>query len=176
MHILIAIAGILGAGAFWWYRVQYMGKAAGEVADAIGHVRGNMRRNALRKKSALSPITAIDDPVVAAATVILAINTEDGPLDEDQEARLREQVEGIAPSAQKADEALVYAKWASDQVADVHIVIDKCAVFLKDFLSEDEKEGLVGVVEAVSLPGQRRAMFARRVELLRRKLGLVVQN
>lgn len=176
MHILIAIVGIMGAAAFWWYRVQYMGKAAGEVADAIGHVRGNMRRNALRKKSAVSPITAIDDPVVAAATVIMAINAEDAPLDDDQERRLREEVATIATSSQKADEAVVYARWATDQVADVHIVIDKATILLKEMLNDEEKEGLVAMVESITPAEQRRAMFPRRVHLLRRKLGLVVEN
>ena len=36
MHILLAILGIMGAAAFWWYRFKYMSEAAGEGADARG--------------------------------------------------------------------------------------------------------------------------------------------
>ena len=176
MHILIAIAGILAAGAFWWYRMQYMGKAAGEVADAIGHVRGNMRRNALRKKSALSPITAIDDPVVAAATVILSIATEDTHLTDELESSLRMQINEISGSERATDEAVVYAKLASAQVADVPIVIDKTSALLKTKLSDNEKEDLLLMVDKVAMPESRHALYPRRMELLRRKLGLIVRE
>ena len=176
MHILIAIVGIIAAAAFWWYRIQYMGKAAGEVADAIGNVRGSLRRNAMRKKSAISPITAIDDPVVAAATVILAIAAEDALISDELEERLRLEVATIAASDRQVDEAVVYAKWATNQVADVPIVIDKAATLLKDTLSEHEKEQLIGMVQTVTSRNERHHMFDRRIELLRRKLGLVVRD
>lgn len=61
MHILIAAIGLLGAAAFWWYRMKAMNDAAREVADVVGRVQGNIRRKRLRKQAALSPLTAIDD-------------------------------------------------------------------------------------------------------------------
>lgn len=38
MHILIAAIGLLGAAAFWWYRLKIMNDAAREVADVVGRV------------------------------------------------------------------------------------------------------------------------------------------
>ena len=58
MHILLAVLGIMGAAAFWWYRIKYMSEAAGEVADTVGRVRGKMRRDKLRKKAAVAPVAA----------------------------------------------------------------------------------------------------------------------
>jgi hypothetical protein len=176
MHILVMIAGIVAAGCFWWYRVQYMSKAAGEVADAVGRVRGNMRRSALRKKSAISPIAAIDDPVTAASTVVLAIASEDMAVSDEMEKRLRDKIAVIAASENQIDEAVIYAKWAADQVADVSIVIDKIAFLLKDRLHREEKEELVAMAQSVALPDERHAMFGRRIETLRRKLGLVIRD
>ncbi|TKB31169.1 MAG: hypothetical protein E5W69_02250, partial [Mesorhizobium sp.] len=89
MHILIAAIGLLGAAAFWWYRLKTMNDAAREVADVVGRVQGNIRRKKLRKQAALSPLTAIDDPVVAAATLITAIISEHGPVLPQREAAIR---------------------------------------------------------------------------------------
>lgn len=172
MHILLAALGIFAAAAFWWYRLKYMGEAANEVADAVGKVRGNFRRSKLRKKAAVAPVTAIDDPVTAAATVVMAIAAEDRPVSDVLETRVREQIETIADSAKQLDEAIVYAKWASDQVADVQIVVDKTADFLKPILDAAEKEQLVAMVLAATPAKERHHMFRQRVERLRRRLGL----
>ncbi|MER9428561.1 hypothetical protein [Mesorhizobium sp. M0408] len=88
MHILIAAIGLLGAAGFWWYRLKIMNDAAREVADVVGRVQGNVRRKKLRKQAALSPLTAIDDPVVAAATLITAIVSENGPMLPQREAAI----------------------------------------------------------------------------------------
>ena len=55
MPFLIAILGVLGAAAIWWYRMKAMNEAAREVADVVGRVQGNIRRKKLRKQAALSP-------------------------------------------------------------------------------------------------------------------------
>ncbi|WP_288141988.1 hypothetical protein [Mesorhizobium sp.] len=96
MHILIAAIGLLGAAAFWWYRMKAMNDAAREVADVVGRVQGNIRRKRLRKQAALSPLTAIDDPVVAAATLITAIIAENGPVLSQREAVIRSVISEIA--------------------------------------------------------------------------------
>jgi hypothetical protein len=173
MHVLVAIFGILAAAAFWWYRAKYISDAASEVADAVGKARGAYRRNAMRKKAAVAPVTAIDDPVVAAATVIMAIAAEDAAVTPEIEARVRDTVSKIADS-KKLDEAVIYAKWASDQIADVNTVIDKAADFLSGRLNETEKEELIAMTEAAMPRAERHMMFAKRIERLRKKLGLVV--
>jgi hypothetical protein len=176
MPFLIAVVGILGAAAVWWYRVKYMSQAAGELADAVGRVQGTLRRGKLRKKAALAPVAAIDDPVTAAATVIMAIAAEEVPVSPALEKRVRDEIRPIAQSDKKLDEAVIYAKWASDQVADVATVIDKTTELLKPLLTEDEKEELLDMVIRATPPAERHAMFKRRVEQLRRKLGLEVEG
>lgn len=173
MHILLAIVGILGAAALWWYRLKYMSDAANEVVDKVGRVQGHFRRQKLRKKAAIAPVAAIDDPVVAAATVMLSIASEDQPVSDALEARVREAVAPIAPTKDKAEEAVTYAKWASNQVADVPTVIDQTANFLTGKLDEAEKEQLVAMVQSVIRKEERHAMYAQRIDRLRRKLDLV---
>jgi len=176
MHIVLIVLGVLGAAAVWWYRLKMMGDAANEVASQVGRVQGHFRRQKLRKKAAVAPVAAIDDPVVAAATVMMAIAAEDAVVSDALKDRVSNTVSGIAASAQKADEAVTYAIWASNQVADVQTVIDQTAGFLTDRLSEDEKEELVGMVQSVVLKDERHAMYAQRIDRLRRKLGLVASQ
>ena len=123
MHILLALLGIAAAGAFWWYRLKMMNDAAGEVVDAVGRVRGNLRRKKIRQHNELSPLTAIDDPVVAAATLLVAIASDDAALGPNRESAARAEIALIADPA-KLEEAIVYAKWASGQIDDAGTVID----------------------------------------------------
>lgn len=172
MHILMIILGLAAAGAFWWYRLKYMSEAASEVVDQVGRVRGHFRRKNLRNKAAISPISAINDPVIAAATVALAIASEDAVPSEALTGRLRDAIEPIAASPDKLTEAVTYARWASDQVADVPVVIDETSKLLAARLDEPEKEQLVALVQSIVLKNERHAMYPQRIDRLRRKLGL----
>ena len=165
---------MLGAAAFWWYRLKMMNDAAGEVVDAFGRVRGAMRRKKIRRQNELSPLTAIDDPVVAAATLIAAIMSDDVVLKLSREGALRQEIDTIA-SQGKLDETLVYAKWAAAQIDDAQVVIDKLAPMLADRLDEQEKHGLLDMVRRVATAdAEPLPMLEPRMRRLRQKLGLVV--
>ncbi|KUM23879.1 hypothetical protein AU467_08140 [Mesorhizobium loti] len=175
MPFLIAVLGLLGAAAIWWYRMKAMNEAAREVADVVGRVQGNIRRKKLRKQAALSPLTAIDDPVVAAATLITAIVSEQGPILPQREAVIREVIAQIAESPKKTDEAVVYAKWAASQVDDTTIVIDKLAPFLRERLDPHERDDLLRMLNRVAQGGEQRLRIAdQRMLRLRQKLGFEV--
>jgi len=174
MHILLAILGIVAAAAFWWYRMRRVRDAATEVVDAVGRVRGNMRRQKIRKQNELSPITAIDDPVVAAATVIASIISDDVALNDAREETLRQEIDAIALPG-KLDETMVYAKWAASQVDDAAVVIDKLGPMLAAKLDEPEKQSLLTMTRRVALADtEPLPMLEPRLRRLRQKLGLVV--
>ncbi|AID33273.2 hypothetical protein EFV37_05380 [Mesorhizobium loti] len=174
MPFLIAVLGVLGAAAFWWYRMKAMNDAAREVADVVGRVQGNIRRKKLRKQAALSPLTAIDDPVVAAATLITAIVSENGPVLPQREAVIRAVISEIADK-KKTDEAVIYAKWAAAQIDDTTIVIDKLAPFLRERLDVAERNDLLQMVNRAAQGGEMRLEIAdQRMLRLRQKLGFEV--
>ncbi|MBZ9671452.1 hypothetical protein [Mesorhizobium sp. ES1-3] len=175
MPFLIAVLGVLGAAALWWYRMKAMNDAAREVADVVGRVQGNIRRKKLRKQAALSPLTAIDDPVVAAATLITAMVSEGGPVLPRREAVIREVISQIADGQKKTDEAVVYAKWAASQIDDTTIVIDKLAPFLRERLDPNERDDLLQMLNRVAQSGEQRLKIAdQRMLRLRQKLGFEV--
>ncbi|WP_027169079.1 hypothetical protein [Mesorhizobium sp. WSM3224] len=175
MPFLIAILGVLGAAAIWWYRMKAMNEAARDVADVIGRVQGSVRRKKLRKQAALSPLTAIDDPVVAAATLITAIVSEQGPVLPKREAVIRDVISQISESPKKTDEAVVYAKWAAAQVDDTTIVIDKLAPFLRERLDPHERDDLLRMLSRAAQGGEQSLKIAdQRMLRLRQKLGFEV--
>jgi uncharacterized tellurite resistance protein B-like protein len=174
MPFLIAILGVMGAAAFWWYRMKAMNDAAREVADVVGRVQGNIRRKKLRKQAALSPLTAIDDPVVAAATLITSIVSEDGPILPQREAVIRSVISEIADK-KKTDEAVIYAKWAAAQVDDTTVVIDRLAPFLRERLDVAERNDLLQMVNRVAQGGEKSLEISdQRILRLRQKLGFEV--
>ncbi|MCA0034878.1 hypothetical protein [Mesorhizobium sp. B263B2A] len=174
MPFLIAVLGVLGAAALWWYRMKAMNEAARDVADVIGRVQGSVRRKKLRKQAALSPLTAIEDPVVAAATLITAIVSEDGPVLPQREAVIRSVISEIADK-KKTDEAVIYAKWAASQIDDTTIVIDKLAPFLRERLDVSERNDLLQMVNRAAQGGEKRLEIAdQRILRLRQKLGFEV--
>lgn len=174
MHILIAAIGLLGVAAFWWYRMKAMNEAAREVADVVGRVQGNIRRERLRKQAALSPLTAIDDAVVAAATLITAFISENGPVPPQREAVIRSVISEIADD-KKTDEAVVYAKWAASQIDDATIVIDKLAPFLRERLDVTERNDLLQMVDRAAQAGEQPLKISdQRILRLRQKLGFEV--
>jgi len=174
MHILLAALGIMGAAAFWWYRLKIMNEAANDIADLVGRVRGSLRRKKLRKQAALSPLTAIDDPIVAAATLITAIVSEDILLTPRGEDGIRAVIAEIADE-RKTEEAVIYARWAVSQIDDTSIAIDKLGPLLRDRLDFNERNDVLDMVDRALPPGvSRPPLFDQRIRRLRQRLGFEV--
>lgn len=173
MHILLALLGIVGSGLFWWYRVRTLGDAASDVIDTAGKARGYLRRKKIRLQHEHSPLTAIDDPVLAAATVIFAIISEDALITDVHYEAVRDAIIDISEPA-KADEAVIYAKWAVSQIDDAVTVIEKTAPLLRTRLNDVEKRELIDMVgraaAAVTVP----PTYGQRVKKLKQKLGLEI--
>ena len=150
MHIVLLFFGLLGGGLFWWYRLKVLGSAAGDLLDTVGTFRGYIRRMQLRRKAEESPLTAIESPVCAAATVILAIVADGSSIDERPTAAVRGVLVDIG-SVEEVDEALIYADWACRQVGDTSTIIDKTTPLLRQWLSSSEKHELIDMLA----PGQR---------------------
>lgn len=165
MHIVVSILGLLGAGLFWWYRLRAAGAAVRDVADMAGRARGAVKRRRFRKRAAVSPFAAIDDPVVGAATVIIAMAQEQGSFDDETERRLREALAPVASSPGLVDEAVIYGKWAAGQCAEASTALRHVSPFLRETLSSAERGELLAIAETVIDPST--GTPAHREQLLR---------
>ena len=145
MHILLMVAGVLASAAFWYYRLRVIHGAGTEVVDALGRAKGKYRRTKIRKASAESPIAAIDDPVVACATLIyhLLQNPDTVPA---QDSEIAGKLAAFTDQA-KAEEAAVYGRWAAHQGVDHRKAMKMLFEKLESWLSPDELLDVAQLVE-----------------------------
>ncbi len=149
LHILLGILTVLGAAAFWYYRMKYIGEAASEVVDAAGKLRGAYNRRKFRKKVEGSVLTAIDDPVSAAAVMMTSMAMERGGISDKAEQLIRANIAEISGSGD-TEEPYVFAKWTSEQVIDANDVSLKLAKLWTGSLTEDERRQFLGMVEEIA--------------------------
>ena len=147
MHILAIIVGLLGAGIVWWWRLQMIARAGNAAIDTARRVRGEVRRKRSREKAALAPVSAIDQPLPAAATLMRFVAGDEGwPRSRAEARRLLGE---IADEAQ-VDEAITYAEWCERQVLAERKAIDTLCAKLAEWLDPTERERMAGMVEAMA--------------------------
>lgn len=174
MPVVFIVIVMVVAGVLWWYRRKMIKEAADDVADVLGRVRGSVRRERLEGKDEMSALTAIDDPVVAAATLILAIATDGPHLTKERERALRKVIAGVAAQG-RVDDAIDYARWAAGRVGDAGVVIDTLAPLLHERLNEAEKSDLITMARRVATAGgPPLPMLETRMHKLRQRLGVAV--
>lgn len=149
MHILIGILTLLGAAAFWWYRMKYIGEAANEVIDQAGKIRGAYRRRKFRKKSDGSVLTAIEDPVTAVAAMMVSVAQLEGPLSAASEKVIRKHIASVS-NGHDVEEEFVFAKWVCDNVVDPNNISMKLAKIWTSALDRTERLGLIDMVRQVA--------------------------
>lgn len=172
MPFVFLLLVLLIAVVLWWYRRKMIKEAADDVADVLGRVRGSVRRD--RRQGKEAALAAIDDPVVAAATLILSI-ASDGPRLTKERGKALEKVIGGVAVQERADEAIAYAQWAVSQVGDAAVVIDTLAPLLRESLTDAEKGDLITMTRRVATAdGPPLPKLETRMHRLRQKLAVVV--
>lgn len=172
MHILLAIVGILGGLAFWWWRLKAMREAADDVTDAAGRAWGKWKRHKFRQKVDASPVEAVSDPAAAAVVMMLAIAETDGELTAATEAAIKSQITD-AMGIEDPIELMVFAKWVAKHVEDADNVSLRYAKLWQQGLGQEERRDLADMVERVAgtdgpVSARQKAQIAR----LRERLGL----
>ena len=144
MHILLALLAIVGTGMVWYYRAKAAAEIGGKAVGKAQEVRGKIRRKRSREAAAFAPISAIDHPVHAAATLLRFVVGDERWVAERRRvgAMLRE----IA-DATTVEEATTYAEWASRQVEHERRTIDALSGKLREWLDVPERERLAGMLD-----------------------------
>ena len=173
MHMVLFVLSAVAGIGFWWVRLRAAGTAASEVVNAVGRLRGAARRKKIRRQAQLSPVTAIDDVVVAAATLLTAIAAERGMLSQMHERTISREI-GRLTTRSKAEEATLYAKWAAAQIDDATTVINVLVPFLATRLDEAEKRQLIEMARLVLSVDETNSSGQGLLPVVKRKLGLVV--
>jgi uncharacterized tellurite resistance protein B-like protein len=149
MHIVIALLTLLSAGAFWYFRMRDIGQAGGEIIDAAQRAKGKWNRKQFLKKADGSAITAVDDPALGAALMMVALCQERGPLTDTSEAAIKDELKRVM-ATEDVTEPYTYAKWATAQVVDANDVSRKLVKLWLDRLVESERHDLLAMLERVA--------------------------
>ena len=155
MHILIGFLTLLAGAAFWIYRMRDAGRAVGEVVDAAERARGYWRRKKFLSKAEGSVVTAIDDPVVGAAVMMVAVASLKGAISDEANKLIMRQQANI--SGRDPTEDITFAKWVVDQSSDPDNISLKLASVWNAKLTDEQRR------ELVPLRADRGAHFRARV-------------
>jgi uncharacterized tellurite resistance protein B-like protein len=172
MHIILGLLAVLGGVAFWWWRLKMLGEAASEITDVAGRAWGKYKRNKFRKKVEDSPVESVNDPVAAAAVMMLAVAKTDGPMSDRSEAVIKQiVVEDL--QAEDPVELMTFSRWVAGHVTDANDVSRRYAKIWAQVLNAKERRDFLSMVRKVAEadgPASRenQVVLAR----LRERLGL----
>ncbi|MEM9181183.1 MAG: hypothetical protein AAGA89_15825, partial [Pseudomonadota bacterium] len=132
MHILVALIGILGFIAVWYYRLKMLRDAADDGRKAIETVANLPRKMRFKNKSGKGGLSVVDDPREAAAILMLEIAQARGTLTEKQEASIRGEIMHHFEFPEgDANELISQAGWLSRNAGASHVVMSKMTDFVR---------------------------------------------
>ena len=99
---------------------------------------------AVRKMAEESPVTAIDNPIVAAAT-LLSTSIVDPTLNPAQQELVKQEILTIC-NEEQAEEAMVYATWVGNQALDARKTTSVLCTKLQEWLNWQEQTDLVNMM------------------------------
>ncbi|MEM9343852.1 MAG: hypothetical protein AAGA87_12480 [Pseudomonadota bacterium] len=154
MPILLAVLTALVGGYFWYLRAQRARDAAEMLADATSDVRNAARRFGFRRKANIHPTESVDDPRLAALSIVAAMAQMDTPWSTDLSRKLTiEAQRAFEVSVGEAEEMTVFAKWMSDQSATYAEVVRRLAKQLARLGGVDTRKTLAEMIGSVCTRG-----------------------
>ncbi len=166
MHIIGLLILVLGAASLWWWRLKTAKETADNVIDAAERFAGKRRRAKISEANAFSPITAIGDPVAAAATYIhLVVGPDAWPM---AHGRVRSRLADVS-DLKTAEEAVTYAEWAARQPIDQDRALQMLTDMLRERLTLEERQDLASMLEDAALSGDQDV----QAQASREAIGLV---
>ena len=145
MHIIIAILGALAA-AFWAF-THFM-NAANQGREAIGEVKGVVRRGKWSRRIDQRLIENLSDPREAAAILAFQISQYDGAVTERQRmAIIADMRETFEADAETADGLFAFARMAVGEINDAGNSVRKILRPVAEVCTVDEKASLIAMLD-----------------------------
>lgn len=175
MAILGFLAAAVGAILVWYWRFKMAREAADDLSDLAGDVRAAFRRYGFTRSRNRHPAETLDDPRLAAATMMVAIAKLDGALTQSQlDAVTRETLSAFQVDPREAADMVAYARWLSDQSHDPDDSARRLAPLIRDRAPAEAHLDLLTRMERVAAAEGGGATEAQRLMLKRLadKLGV----
>ena len=174
MSVFLGLVVVLAVAALWYWRVKGAREAGAEVVDVRKDVRLATRRLMLKRGGHAHPADTVDDPRLAAAGVIVAVATMDGPITRAEIARLKRVAQDtFNVSEREALDILSFGRWIVGQcTANAEAVRRLSKVVLKTAGPEAGPDLLRMIAEVATADGGELGEEERdAIETVRRTLG-----
>jgi hypothetical protein len=142
MQTLILIICLLAISVFFYYRSK------GE--NSLSRRLGISDARSISPVISTSPITKISDPVTAAATILISLQSEEFVLGDADEEVIEKLLLNITDQ-ETVNAAIEYAKWAVIEVSDATFVIDRLGNLLRSHLDNREKQQFLEMLDEANL-------------------------
>ena len=148
MHIILAILGALAA-AFWAF--THFVNAANQGREAIGDVKGVIRRGKWSRRIDQRLIENLSDPREAAAVLLYQIAAYDGAVTDRQQAQLvADMRDAFEADEETAQSLFAFGRMAVGEINDAGNNVRKILRPVIDVCTADEKARLVNLLERAS--------------------------
>lgn len=145
MHIIIAILGALAA-AFWAF-THFM-NAANQGREAVGEVRGVIRRGKWNRRVDQRLIENLSDPREAAAVLFYQMAAYDGAVTDRQAAQIVEEMKTVFEADDETAHGLyAFGRMAVGEINDAGNNVRKILRPVIDVCTDAEKQQLVDLLE-----------------------------
>ena len=151
MHIVLGILAAVGVIAFWIMRANQAAQASRELGETVGDARGAVKRYLWRRRTEVDPIKQIEDPRLAAATMMVALAQSDSLLtDREKQVILAQLTERLEVGAREAEEMLAEARWLTKDLRDLDTFLRRLTGPVNQRCTRAEKLELIALLTAVS--------------------------
>lgn len=145
MHIILAILGA-AAAAFWAF--TYFMRAANEGREAIGEVKGVIRRGKWSRRIDQRLIENLSDPREAAAILMYQVAAYDGDVTERQKAAMIANMRAAFEADEETAEGLfAFARMAVGEINDAGNSVRKILRPVVEVCTGAEKQQLVNLLD-----------------------------
>ncbi|MEQ8404099.1 MAG: hypothetical protein RKE49_03300 [Oceanicaulis sp.] len=174
MHILLGLLSVIGAIAFFLWRINMAGKAASELADTAGELANLPRKMRFKSKAGKRGIDVIEDPREAAAALVYgAIASGDYVTAERKAALAASLAEVFEVSEEEAKELVARAAWHVTSLNDPINAVNPLTDRLIATVGRDPMADLKRLMDAEAARNERPSSDQRYfIDKFARRAGL----
>ena len=168
---LALLAALAGVGTLLW-RPNSAADATRGLVDTAGDLANLRRRWGWRRKSHVDPMRLVDDPRIAAVTMMTAIAQSDGAMTSAERTMIvRQAMENFSCNSKAADEMLGYARFLLADNRDPNNCFLKLKSLILSKCEPKERADLIAMVRAVAgADGEPGAVELKAIDVLAHEL------
>ena len=173
MGILAAILGAMGVIGVILWRLNQAADATKGLAETAQELSNLGRSWGFRRKANADPMTLVDDPRVAAVTLMTAVAQDDGALTATERAAiLRLAVEKFSSSGKVGEDMLAYGRFLVGNSHDPANSFRKLMPLIQKTCGPTERAELIAMLRTVaSAEGAPDATLAHSIDRFARDLA-----